>query len=274
MAGRANSLNKNLTYTNGYNVSSLGFNLTNSLLGSGASANQAYFLVSRTSSNGCIWSRVQLNGSITFPNFALLYNNTLITGTAAAMSGFYTGSSSGIAYPIFISAAGAAQSYTTANAGGVLTASATTSGFMTTPTITAPGTTAGFTAVSMTQQASGLQFGTFTYRINTGTAANYYLVPTSGGSSGSPSNIALPTTSAVGDYFTIAGAGNQTSFGFQRLTQAAGQYVKVGALQTTVGTGGSITTSLGGVLSLDLICIEANLGWAAIGAPSSSLVIV
>lgn len=273
MAGRANSLNKDLTYTTGYNISSLPFNLTNSLLAFGGNANQAYFFVSRTSSNGCIWNRVLLNGSITFPNFALSYDNTLITGTTGSISAFYMGSSSA-AYPICISAAGVAQGYSSSNAGGIVTASATTLGYMTAPTITAPATTSGFIGVSMTQQASGLQFGTFTYRINTGTAANYYLAPTSGGSSGSPSNIALPTTSAVGDYFTIAGAGNQTSFGFQRLTQAAGQYVKIGALQTTVGTGGSITTSLGGVLSLDLICIEANAGWAAIGAPSSSLVIV
>lgn len=68
--------------------------------------------------------------------------------------------------------------------------------------------------------------------------------------------LALPATSVLGDIIevTLDGA---TSF---EITQAAGQQIRFGNIQTTSGAGGSITTNQPGD-TLRMVCQKANVRW-------------
>lgn len=68
--------------------------------------------------------------------------------------------------------------------------------------------------------------------------------------------MALPTTSSVGTTVRIAGM----NAGLWKISQAASQYIKFGNQATTVGVGGSLASVLT-YDSVELVCIEANLGW-------------
>jgi hypothetical protein len=68
--------------------------------------------------------------------------------------------------------------------------------------------------------------------------------------------LALPTVSNVGDVIVVL-LDTGTSW---TISQAAGQVIRLGSLQTTVGTSGSLTsTALGD--SVELVCTQANTRW-------------
>jgi hypothetical protein len=71
----------------------------------------------------------------------------------------------------------------------------------------------------------------------------------------------LPTTSAVGKTIRIAGM----NAGLWKIAQAASQYIKFGNQSTTVGTGGYLASTLT-YDSLEMVCIEADLGWTVISS--------
>jgi len=65
----------------------------------------------------------------------------------------------------------------------------------------------------------------------------------------------LPTTAAIGDIMEIAGYNNTWS-----VAQNAGQEIQFGVFHTTLGTGGSLTSTLMGDC-IRLLCTVANTNW-------------
>jgi len=68
--------------------------------------------------------------------------------------------------------------------------------------------------------------------------------------------LTLPLTAAFGTIIEVTLDGS-TSF---QIAQNAGQQIRMGSVQTTVGTGGSITTTVQGN-SLRMVCQTANTKW-------------
>lgn len=86
-------------------------------------------------------------------------------------------------------------------------------------------------------------------------AAGDAYVPTNG----SQTAFSLPSTASFGDFFIISGLGA----GGWTVTQGAGQSVIVGNATTTVGVGGSIT-STSRYDSLQIVCVTANTTFKAL----------
>ncbi len=86
-------------------------------------------------------------------------------------------------------------------------------------------------------------------------------------SPGGPLSLALPATAVIGDeiFITLDGA---TSFS---ITQAASQQIRIGSVQTTAGTGGSITTTAQGD-TVHLVA-QSNTKWNAISWVGSLTVV-
>ena len=82
-------------------------------------------------------------------------------------------------------------------------------------------------------------------------------------------SLALPSVSAVGDPLSIVGMGA----GGWTITQAAGQQIIIGSAATTLGVGGSLS-STNQYDSLTLVCAVNNTTWIARGAPQGVLTIV
>lgn len=70
----------------------------------------------------------------------------------------------------------------------------------------------------------------------------------------------LPAAAAIGDTFRITGINNATGW---QIAQAAGQQIFIGTSNTTLGAGGSITSSATRD-SIELICIAANTTFQAV----------
>lgn len=81
--------------------------------------------------------------------------------------------------------------------------------------------------------------------------------------------LSLPTASSFGDILHIAGYGA----GGWTIAQGAGQQVIVGDLSSTIGAGGSVS-STNQYDSLILYCAVANTTWQVLGAPQGNLTIV
>lgn len=75
-------------------------------------------------------------------------------------------------------------------------------------------------------------------------------------------NFSLPAASAVGDIIRITGINN--AIGWQ-ITQAAGQQIFFGASATTLGVGGSLTSSATRD-SIEIVCVVANTTWNVISS--------
>jgi hypothetical protein len=99
------------------------------------------------------------------------------------------------------------------------------------------------------------------------------LVPSTGYVSHDPaSNVTftLPTTSAFGLVIRVVNA--EASFNWT-ITQAAGQSIQYGIKSTTVGTGGSLTsTSIGD--AVELLCIVANTTWIVLSSNGGNITYV
>jgi hypothetical protein len=72
--------------------------------------------------------------------------------------------------------------------------------------------------------------------------------------------LTLPAASSVGDRISIVG---QSANGWT-IAQGAGQQIQVSPLSTTLGAGGSLS-STNRYDSIDLICIVANTIWTCLG---------
>jgi len=82
-------------------------------------------------------------------------------------------------------------------------------------------------------------------------------------------SLSLPTTSAVGDELGVVGKGA----GGWIITQGAGQSIQVGQVASTVGAGGSVSSSAN-FNSIRLVCTVANTTWETWGAPQGSLNVI
>jgi len=78
--------------------------------------------------------------------------------------------------------------------------------------------------------------------------------------SGPGSNFTLPSTSSVGDIVAIVGNDTATNFS---VLQTAGQQIRFGNKLTTVGNGGSVSSTEDGA-SIILLCTVANTNWSVI----------
>lgn len=78
-------------------------------------------------------------------------------------------------------------------------------------------------------------------------------------SPGGALTLGLPTTSALGDAIRVNLAG-ATSW---QITQGAGQQIGLGSTSTTLGAGGSLTSTAQGD-SIQIVCRVANLRWEAV----------
>lgn len=76
--------------------------------------------------------------------------------------------------------------------------------------------------------------------------------------------LTLPVTSTVGDEIDIIGKGA----GGWTIAQGAGQQLVIGNVSSTVGAGGSVS-STNAKDSLQIICTAANTEWTILGAPQS-----
>lgn len=80
-------------------------------------------------------------------------------------------------------------------------------------------------------------------------------------------SLALPATSSVGDVIAVTLA-QGTSW---TITQAAGQQIRLGTYQTTVGASGSLmSTALGD--SVSLVCTVANTSWMSYATQGNILI--
>lgn len=284
MPGRANALNKDLTYCSNYDASTLNFNINSTFMTSVINFTTPFFVRSYTASNDAILFSVGIGGGVVGGSVYGMYrfprqNQLLVANTGqlylespmGTSTDSYNGILTGIGGNSTVSSGVA--SFT---ANQCLIGSTTTTPAFATPSL-AVNSNKGMVSAGLTGGASGYTLS-FAFNVQTSaqtTPCQFYFW-TSGGDPATPSTITLPSTSAVGDFIYLGPfQANATSFGGAvRIAQQANQYIKVGASTTTVGTGGYIQNNTGGVLSVMLICIEANLGWALLGNPPSNLSIV
>jgi hypothetical protein len=79
----------------------------------------------------------------------------------------------------------------------------------------------------------------------------------------------LPLSSNFGDKINVVG----NAAGGWTITQNAGQKIVVGSSSSTIGIGGSVS-STNQYDSIELLCVQANFGWQALVAPQGNLTIV
>lgn len=96
--------------------------------------------------------------------------------------------------------------------------------------------------------------GGFTWNVITGTssgivAQNGYIANNAG-----QVTLTLPSTAAVGDTFKVTGINNATGW---KIAQNSGQIIHFGTSNTTLGTGGSLT-STAAKDSVEIVCVIAN----------------
>lgn len=77
--------------------------------------------------------------------------------------------------------------------------------------------------------------------------------------------LTLPSTAAVGTIIYVQGLGS----GGWSVAQNVGQNIQIGSISSTVGVGGSVS-STNQWDSVTLLCVTANTTWTALGAPQSS----
>ena len=82
-------------------------------------------------------------------------------------------------------------------------------------------------------------------------------------------SLALPVTAKFGDIVSIEGKGS----GGWTITQGAGQSITIAPLTSTVGVGGSVS-STDTHNSISLVCIVANLTWTTYIPPQGTLTII
>ena len=112
--------------------------------------------------------------------------------------------------------------------------------------------TNGAGAITISSSGAGFTWNTVVGATQTIVAANGYVANDSGGQV----VFTLPATGTVGDTFQILG---MSSAGWS-IHQNASQYIQFGALATTTGTGGSLTSS-NQYDSLTVTCVVTNNGW-------------
>lgn len=96
-------------------------------------------------------------------------------------------------------------------------------------------------------------------------ADNGYWVDYSGGLC----TLTLPATAAFGTILNVIG---NSATGWT-IAQNAGQNIQIGAVSSTAGTGGSVS-STNQYDSLSMVCVVADTTWQCLGAPQGNLTII
>lgn len=263
---RANSLNLNLANCVNYPASSIGFNLTAPFVGGSTPSNTTSFLRAPGSTGSCVWTGPTFSPSFATISYPLAINSLAYSAAGSTISYFNSGTQGGIVV------LNSTPTVTGAGSQDVTLIGGSSSIGGSEPSVTAAATTSGFQSFTKTNLTTGYRLDPLLYTTSTSTGTivvnqNYR---TTGGTSGSPDTYTLPTTSEVGDCIRICSPTTSSISGFYKISQAAGQYILVGNLgQTTTGTSGYIQ-SLGRGIGFELVCIEANLGWAVCGAISGA----
>lgn len=213
-------------------------------------------------------NRILLSGNLATPSWStatypatttinqLLYSSAAntITGLATANSAMLATNSSGVPAwigpltngQLLIGSTGATPVAATLSAGaGISIANAAGS-----ITISGTGSGIGWTEVTGTTQAMAAD--------SAYVANNAGLV-----------TLTLPATAAFGTAIVVLGKGA----GGWSIAQNAGQTIHVGSMASTVGVGGSVS-STNQWDSISLICVTANTTWSIYGAPQGNLTIV
>lgn len=260
----SNALNLSMAFSGQYPASSLAFNLSNSFISGGTPGNANSFLKAPGSTGSCTWaiptfspSNCTITTPITAPSLCMASSSTVVTYFSATNYGILAlNSTMGT-----LSFATSLRTIFSSNTSNIAAGAITVSGAGGLSTITRTNSSSGIALTASTRFASGTSTGTLD--------VNRVFIVTGG----SPATFTLPSTSAVGDYIYLTPA--STTAGTYIVSQTAGQYLIAGSLgTTTVGTGGYIQSTTIGV-SLQMICVEANLGWAVCGGfLSSSFTIV
>lgn len=149
----------------------------------------------------------------------------------------------------------------------------TSSGTSTTAVWTKSITLTAGSGITISQSGDDIEISSsssgMTWNVITGTSAN-----TAANNGYIPNNVALvtltlPVTASVGTTLGIVGQGA----GGWSIAQAAGQSIIVGGSTTTVGVGGSLS-STNRRDSINFICTVANTTWTAWGGPQGILTVV
>ena len=136
--------------------------------------------------------------------------------------------------------------------------------------IPAPATLTAGANIVITNGANSIQISTtgapgISWNLVTGTSAAMVAdggyVPDNSGLV----TLTLPTVAGFGTVLYVVGFGS----GGWTIAQNAGQGLIIGSSLSTVGTGGSVS-STNRYDSLTLLCVVANTTWVALGAPQSS----
>lgn len=122
---------------------------------------------------------------------------------------------------------------------------------------------AGTNTLTVTVSGSGMTWNTISASQTLAVNNGYFCI-----SPGGALALLLPAASALGDEITVTLDG-ATSFS---ITQGAGQQIRIANGQTTVGAGGSITTTQQGD-TITFVCQTANLKWNVI-SPIGNLTVV
>jgi len=160
--------------------------------------------------------------------------------------------------PVVADAANAIKSLSAMTNGQVLIGS---TGADPVVTSISPGTGVGISggpgSLTISVTGGGLSWTATSVNIPTMGVNNGYACISPGGAL----TLGLPTTAGVGSILrvTLAGA---TSW---QITQAAGQSIRLGSNVTTVGAGGSLTSTAQGD-SVEIVCVVANTGFQVISS--------
>jgi hypothetical protein len=112
--------------------------------------------------------------------------------------------------------------------------------------------TNGAGSITISASGAGFTWNTVSGSTQTIAAANGYIA----NDSGAQVVFTLPASGTVGDTFQILG---MSADGWS-IHQNASQYIQFGALVTTTGTGGSLTSS-NQYDSVTITCVVTNNGW-------------
>ena len=112
--------------------------------------------------------------------------------------------------------------------------------------------TNGAGSITIASAAGGITWNTTSANVANMSVDNGYFCVSPGGAL----TLGLPSTSVLGDVVRVSLDG-ATSW---QITQAAGQQIRLGSSTTTLGAGGSLTSTAQGD-SVELVCRVANTLW-------------
>lgn len=178
---------------------------------------------------------------------------------------------SGIAYILVSKALGIANWVTMASTSGGVVSFLTPDANTVTPTAgvitiangTAMDITGSGSTITFNSMGGGIAWVSVAGTTQTLSAGHGYVT-----TNGAQTVFSLPVTASFGDFYIIAGVGA----GGWSLSQNAGQSVKLGNLTTTIGVGGSLTSTFASD-TIQIVCTTANTTFKVIDSMGNITVV-